>query len=73
MKKLFMIGAFLICASVSASASTHYYRTSCGKLFATIGPEDYPGSDYEDFLRDLNHEYCGTYMLPLEIDPNFGD
>ena len=69
-----MIGAFLMCASMSAFASTHYYQTSCGRQFATIGPEDYPGTlfEYQDYLMELNYEYCGTYMLPFEIDPNWG-
>lgn len=64
MKKLFLIGA-LFCASAGILASVSY-RTSCGRVFTSTGPEGYPGgeAEYNEWLKDMNQYYCGVRIMP---------
>ena len=68
MKKLFLIGA-LVCASAGILASVSY-RTTCGIIFTSTGPNGYPGGEeaYNDWLREMNIHFCGEDEMPVRFE-----
>ena len=54
-----------MCASAGILASASY-RTTCGKVFTSTGPENYPGGieEYNDWLEEMNLHFCGVKVMP---------
>ncbi len=60
MKKVILMSAFALMAVAANASQGAVIHTSCGKQVMTVGPDFFEKySEYEEYVRELNHEYCG--------------
>ena len=71
MKKIILLAGAMLLLLAGQSAQAVIVVTTCGKATMTVGPEGYDGpkEEYEDYLRDINEQLCGTRDKAIVADP----
>ena len=71
MKKIILLAGAMLLLLAGQSAQAVIVVTTCGKAIMTVGPEGYngPKEEYEDYLRDINEQLCGTRDKAIVADP----